>query len=297
MAVFTQFSATESRDGQEDHGPEDQEEDHGAQARGEEADVQEEAGGEEEDHDQEEDHGQEGPRPQDHREEAGDEEEDDDQEGPAAKKTTKKTAAASKKTTTKKTTTRKTIRKTGRSVAEVASAADADAKGYVFINGRRVRMISTKGKVPVRRTRTDRAAEETVAQEEATAKPIKTKLGRKELDYYRNLLLIKRAELVGDLTSLEAEALRSSGGNLSHMPIHMADIGSDTYEQDFMLGLAESERGRMREIDDALKRIAEKTYGICQMTGKPIPKARLEAKPWAKYTIEAARQLEQGWGT
>ena len=91
---------------------------------------------------------------------------------------------------------------------------------------------------------------------------------------------------MGDLSSLETEALRSSGGDLSHMPIHMADIGSDTYEQDFMLGLAENERTRMREIDDALKRIADKTYGVCQMTGEPIPQARLEAKPWAKYTIE-----------
>ena len=52
----------------------------------------------------------------------------------------------------------------------------------------------------------------------------------------------------------------------------------------------------LREIDEALQRIVDRTYGICQMTGKPIPKARLEAKPWAKYTIEAARQLEGSWG-
>jgi RNA polymerase-binding transcription factor DksA len=80
------------------------------------------------------------------------------------------------------------------------------------------------------------------------------------------------------------------------MPIHMADIGSDTYDQDFMLGMAETERQRLREIDEALARIENGTYGVCQMTGKPIPKARLNAKPWAKYTIEAARELERQWG-
>jgi RNA polymerase-binding transcription factor DksA len=77
----------------------------------------------------------------------------------------------------------------------------------------------------------------------------------------------------------------------------MADIGSDTYDQDFMLGLAESERRRIREIDEALQRIEDKTYGVCQMTGKQIPKARLNAKPWARYTVEAARLIEeQGQG-
>ncbi len=127
------------------------------------------------------------------------------------------------------------------------------------------------------------------------SKPIKSRLSPKTLDEYRTLLLIKRAELVGDLSAMEAEALRSDGGNLSNVPIHMADIGTDTYDQDFMLGLAEKERGRLREIDEALRRIDDRTYGVCQMTGKAIPKARLAAKPWAKYTIEAAREVEAGW--
>ena len=95
---------------------------------------------------------------------------------------------------------------------------------------------------------------------------------------------------------MENEALRSGGGNLSHMPIHMADIGTDTYDQDFMLGLAANERDQLREIDAALQRIEDRSYGVCQLTGKPIPKARLDAKPWAKYTIEAARKMESQWG-
>ena len=96
------------------------------------------------------------------------------------------------------------------------------------------------------------------------------------------------------VSGLETEALRSSGGNLSNMPMHMADVGTDVFEQDFTLGMAAQERELIVQIDAALQRIEDRTYGVCQATGKPIPKARLNAKPWAKYTIEAARALERG---
>ena len=112
--------------------------------------------------------------------------------------------------------------------------------------------------------------------------------------YYRGLLLEKRMELIGDLGGLEAQALRADSGTNSHMPTHMADAGSDAFDQDFNLSLAESERTRLTKINEALERIQDGTYGICAMTGKAIPKARLEAKPWAKYTIEAARKIESG---
>lgn len=200
------------------------------------------------------------------------------------------TDAASKKKTRKKRISAADARKRGRSVAEVASSTEADAQGYVFINGRRVRMISTAGKVIAKKAKV--APVEAAVDDAPSIKSLKTKLTKKQLNYYRDLLITKRAEIVGDLSAMEAAALRSSGGELSHMPIHMADIGSDTYEQDFTLGLAESERQQLREIDDALNRIENRTYGVCQMTGKDIPKARLDAKPWAKYTIEAARVVE-----
>ncbi len=154
-------------------------------------------------------------------------------------------------------------------------------------------MISTKSSTPSKKTRTKKSK---VVEEEKTKqsrKTVKTHLSRKELNHYRDLLLHKRAELSGDLDALEAQALKTGTGDSSHMPIHMADIGTDTFDQDFMIGLAESERQRMREIDDALQRIKDRTYGICQKTSNPIPKARLDAKPWAKYTIEAAREIEQ----
>jgi DnaK suppressor protein len=181
-----------------------------------------------------------------------------------------------------------------RSVAEAASNHKADAKGYVFINGRRVRMISTKGVGLPKKSRSASHAEQAAEEARAAIRAIKTRLSRKELMHYRQLLLIERAVVLGDLGAKEAEALRSSGGNLSHMPIHMADIGTDTFDQDFMLGLAENDRAKIREIDEALSRIEDRTYGVCQLTGEQIPKSRLNAKPWAKYTVDAARQIEGG---
>lgn len=127
------------------------------------------------------------------------------------------------------------------------------------------------------------------------AKPGKNQAGlkAKELEFFRDLLLAKRRELLGDVHSMEEEALRSaSGSNLSNLPIHMADMGTDNYEQEFTLGLVEKDRQLLREINVALAKIRDGTYGICEGTGKPITKARLEAKPWAKYSIEYTRKLE-----
>ncbi|MEY3142708.1 MAG: ral stress protein [Planctomycetota bacterium] len=182
-----------------------------------------------------------------------------------------------------------------------AAAAVANARGpassgdFIIINGRRVRAISTKGLTIPKRAK-DTATEAAAAPTEQQIASIKTKLSKKELDEYRTLLLAKRRQLVGMLSGMEDEALRSSGGNLSNMPVHMADMGSDVYEQDFTLGMAENERALLDEIDAALQRIEDKTYGVCQMTGKPISKARLDAKPWAKYTIEAERIAESSGG-
>ena len=86
---------------------------------------------------------------------------------------------------------------------------------------------------------------------------------------------------------MESEALRKSrldaAGDLSSMPIHMADIGTDNFEQEFTLGLMDSERKMLAEINEAIGRIDNGTYGICEGTGKSIPKVRLRAKPWARY--------------
>ncbi|MCD6391953.1 MAG: TraR/DksA C4-type zinc finger protein [Planctomycetes bacterium] len=118
------------------------------------------------------------------------------------------------------------------------------------------------------------------------------------MEGYRQLLLEKWAELLGDVNHIEEEALRKSrldaAGDLSSMPIHMADMGTDNFEQEFALGLMDSERKILIEIRAALQRIDEGTFGICEGTGKPIAKARLNAKPWARYCIDYAKMVEEG---
>ncbi len=127
------------------------------------------------------------------------------------------------------------------------------------------------------------------------AKPKKNRagLGVRELEHFRHLLLQKRAELVGDMSSMEREALQHADTNLSSLPVHMADQGTDAYEQEFTLGLVEKDRLLLREINAALVKIQDGSYGICEGTGEPIGQPRLEAQPWAKYSIEHARKLER----
>jgi DnaK suppressor protein len=126
----------------------------------------------------------------------------------------------------------------------------------------------------------------------------KVHLTAAEVGRFKQMLLEKRRDIVSSVNEMEDEALKKSRldatGDLSSMPIHMADIGTDNYEQEFALGLMDSERKLLHEIDDALERIEQGIYGICEGTGKPIPKARLEAQPWARYCVEYARMLEQG---
>ena len=137
----------------------------------------------------------------------------------------------------------------------------------------------------------------------ASGKPVAAsvkarRLSDKDLQMYRRLLLEKRAEIVGDVNGMQEEVLRknrqAAAGDLSSMPIHMADLGTDNYEQEFTLGLLAGERQLLRDIDEALERIDSRTYGMCLGTGKPITKTRLKAKPWARYCIEYARLLEKG---
>jgi RNA polymerase-binding protein DksA len=124
---------------------------------------------------------------------------------------------------------------------------------------------------------------------------VKTGLTRKDLERYRQLLLQKRAEILGDVDSLQTDrdSKNPGGGNLSNMPLHMADVGTENYEQEFTLHLVESERALLREINDALMRVHSGTYGVCMETGAPINRARLDAKPWARYSIEVAREKER----
>jgi RNA polymerase-binding transcription factor DksA len=183
----------------------------------------------------------------------------------------------------------KAKRRRGMSVSETARITEVDDHGFVVINGRKVRMlVMPEGVKRKKRTKKKKVVAVTAPSKRAT----KTTLNAKELRGYRDKLMKYRADLLIDLGAIEKEALNSNG-DLSSMPIHMADVGSDAYDQDLKLGMAASERKRIRDIEDALIRIRKKTYGVCQLTGIAIPAPRLRAKPWAKYTKESAEKIER----
>lgn len=106
--------------------------------------------------------------------------------------------------------------------------------------------------------------------------------------FYRNLIDL-RERLTNQMSGLAKE----SAEEISGYSLHMADSGTDTFDRDFALSLLSSDQDAIYEIDEALKRIQKGTYGICELTGKPIPKARLEAIPWTRFTVEAQAQLER----
>ena len=117
-----------------------------------------------------------------------------------------------------------------------------------------------------------------------------------EMNTYRHQLLALRNQLDTDVSHLSDEALRKNGdagGNLSNTPIHMADLGTDNFEQEFTLSLIESEEGRMKEINAALDRIEHGGFGRCEECQKAIPKARLQALPFTRYCVDCARKLQQ----
>lgn len=117
-----------------------------------------------------------------------------------------------------------------------------------------------------------------------------------ELESYRNVLLGLRARLRGDLDQMTDEALRGNGrdttGNLSNLPMHMADVGTENYDQEFTLGLIENEQETVSQINEALNRINAGTFGRCHECQSPIAKPRLQALPYARFCIECARRLE-----
>jgi RNA polymerase-binding transcription factor DksA len=108
-------------------------------------------------------------------------------------------------------------------------------------------------------------------------------------------LLQLRDAMVDSMAGVAQDTLRSraEGSEASAFGMHQADAGSDAYDRDFALSLLSQEQDALYEIDEALKRIEVGTYGKCEMSGKPIPHARLEAIPFARFTVECQTQLEK----
>jgi DnaK suppressor protein len=106
---------------------------------------------------------------------------------------------------------------------------------------------------------------------------------------YYNRLLELREQLLRQMNGLAKESAQEMAG----YSLHMADSGTDNFDRDFALSLLSSDQDAIYEIEEALKRIEKNTYGICELTGKPIPKSRLEAIPWTRFTVTAQAQLEK----
>jgi len=124
----------------------------------------------------------------------------------------------------------------------------------------------------------------------------KTPLTKADLKKFKEQLLILRARLRGDVHNMADIALNAnrseSSGDLSSMPIHMADIGSDNFEQEFTLGLIQTGSDTLDQIENALERIEEGTYGLCETCDDKIPKGRLNAIPYACMCVKCAEKAQ-----
>jgi RNA polymerase-binding transcription factor DksA len=112
---------------------------------------------------------------------------------------------------------------------------------------------------------------------------------RPEWAKYHQILMELRDQLLNQMSGLAKESAQELPG----YSLHMADSGTDNFDRDFALSLLSSDQDAIYEIEAALSRIEKGTYGVCELTGKTIPKARLDAIPWTRFTVEAQAQLER----
>ncbi len=119
---------------------------------------------------------------------------------------------------------------------------------------------------------------------------------KREMKVYKERLVVLRARLRGDVNAMADAALNKTrseaSGDLSSMPIHMADIGSDNYEQEFTLSLLENDEDTLGKIEAALERIEDGTYGSCVECECRIPKTRLNAIPYTPHCVKCASNLQ-----
>ena len=204
----------------------------------------------------------------------------------AVKKATRAKKAATAKSTSKPAASKKTTRSASAKRAPVTKKAVA----------KKVARPEKKSAKPRASTARPKVVREAAAAsvDAAPTRKVSSGLSARDLEMFRELLMDKRREILGDMSTMRDEASSSNGGDLSSMPLHMADLGTDNFERELTLGLMQGERALAREIDAALTRIEKGEFGICAATGKPIGKARLKAQPWAKYCYEYMLQQERG---
>ncbi len=121
-------------------------------------------------------------------------------------------------------------------------------------------------------------------------------MNSRKVEHYRQQLVSLGERLKVDLSGLADEALRTTGGeasgSLSNMPLHLADLGSDSFEHEMTMNLLETEGQAFAEVADALNRIEQGTFGICELCEKEIAAARLEALPHVRHCIHCAHEVQ-----
>lgn len=129
------------------------------------------------------------------------------------------------------------------------------------------------------------------------AKRLKKKLNKKQLAEFRSLIMRRKNELLDDINHISEDTLKKSqkdaSGDISGYTYHMADVATDTYDREFSLGIASNERKLLYELDDALKRIEEGTFGICEDCKSLITKTRLKAIPYARLCLNCQQKREK----
>ncbi len=120
------------------------------------------------------------------------------------------------------------------------------------------------------------------------------KMKKAEIKPFKELLLELRARMRGDVSTLASSAVGASGSGNSSVPSHMADMGSDTFEQDNTILLMNSEGETLAAIEGALERVEEGVYGVCLECETKIPKTRLKAIPYSPHCVKCASELEGG---
>src|SRR5262244_4638355 len=186
-------------------------------------------------------------------------------------------------------------------MAKTKKKKSSAAKSAVRKPSRKLHARKVRPKTPARARKSARRSPK--ANLQSTQSPAAVLLGlnhrEKRLDPFirkqKQKLLQLRDAVVDSMAGVAQGTLRSraEGSEASAFGMHQADAGSDAYDRDFALSLLSQEQDALYEIDQALKRIELGTYGICEMSGKQIPRARLEAIPFARFTVECQSQLEK----
>ena len=126
---------------------------------------------------------------------------------------------------------------------------------------------------------------------------MKKKLTKKELNEFKKLILKRKEEILEDIKHISDDTLKKSqkeaSGDISGYTYHMADVATDTYDREFSLGLASNERKSLYELEDALKKIDEGQFGICEECKILIAKTRLKAVPNARLCVKCQEKKEK----